>query len=121
MKMPSSSAAAAPMWWQAPSAFSWREPCWGRSPLPWLPLWDKAFTAIVEHRLDAGCGAFDHDNKGFKAVVNALKGRLFPDDNQFELSLGLFTVQDEESCCHIYVLPFEEAGDFLYRMAAELL
>lgn len=86
-----------------------------------LPLWDKAFTAIVEHRLDAGCGAFDHDNKGFKAVVNALKGRLFPDDNQFELSLGLFTVQDEESCCHIYVLPFEEAGDFLYRMAAELL
>ena len=86
-----------------------------------LPLWDKAFTAIVEHRLDAGCGAFDHDNKGFKAVANALKGRLFPDDNQFELSLGLFTVQDEESCCHIYVLPFGEAGDFLYRMAAELL
>ena len=75
----------------------------------------------MEHRPDAGCGAFDHDNKGFKAVVNALKGRLFYDDNQFELSLGLFTVQDEESCCHIYVLPFEEAGDFLYRMAAELL
>lgn len=86
-----------------------------------LPLWDKAFLAIVEHRPDAGCGAFDHDNKGFKAVVNALKGRLFYDDNQFELSLGLFTLQDEEACCHVYVLPFDEAGDFLYRMAAGLL
>lgn len=86
-----------------------------------LPQWDKAFVAIVEHRPDAGCGAYDHDNKGFKAVVNALKGRLFPDDNQFELSLGLFTVRDEDACCHVYVLPFEEAGDFLYRMAAELL
>ena len=33
----------------------------------------------------------------------------------------MFTVQDEDARCHIYVLPFEEAGDFLYRMAAELL
>ena len=33
----------------------------------------------------------------------------------------MFTVRDEDTCCHIYVLPFEEAGDFLYRMAAELL
>ena len=82
---------------------------------------NKAFAAIVEHRPDAGCGAFDHDNKGFKSVINALKGRLFPDDNQFELSLGMFTVRDEDACCHIYVLPFEEAGDFLYRMASELL
>ena len=86
-----------------------------------MPRWDKAFVAIVEHRPDAGCGAFDHDNKGFKAVINALKGRLFFDDNQFELSLGLFTVRDEETCCHIYALPFEEAGDLLYRMAGEML
>ena len=86
-----------------------------------LPLWNEAFAAIVEHRPEAGCGAFDHDNKGFKSVINALKGRLFPDDNQFELSLGMFTVRDEDTCCHIYVLSFEEAGDFLYRMAAELL
>lgn len=86
-----------------------------------VPTFEKAFLAIVEHSpLDAS-GAYDHDNKGFKSVVNALKGRLFPDDNQFEMSLGLFTVQDEESCCHIYVMPFESAGDFLYQMADELL
>ena len=85
-----------------------------------IPLFDKAFLGIVEHAPMEVSGAFDHDNKGFKAVVNALKGRLFPDDNQFEMALGLFTVQDEESCCHIYVMPFESAGDFLYQMADEL-
>lgn len=86
-----------------------------------IPTFEKAFLAIVEHSpLDAS-GAYDHDNKGFKAVINALKGRLFPDDNQFEMSLGLFTVQNEESCCHIYAMPFESAGDFLYQMADELL
>ena len=49
--------------------------------------------------------------------LNALKGRLFPNDNQFELLLGLFTMWDENACCHIYALPFNDAGDFLYRMA----
>lgn len=86
-----------------------------------IPVFDKAFVAIVEHSPMDTSGAYDHDNKGFKAVINALKGRLFPDDNQFEMSLGLFTVQDEDSCCHIYVTPFESAGDFLYQMADELL
>ena len=82
-----------------------------------LPFFQKAFLAIVEHRPVAGCGAFDQDNKGFKAVINSLKGRVFADDDQFELSLGLFTIQDEESCCHIYVTPSDAAGDFLYQMA----
>lgn len=86
-----------------------------------IPLFDKAFLAIIEHSAFDVSGAFDHDNKGFKAVVNALKGRLFPDDNQFEMSLGLFTVQDEDACCHIYITPFEAAGDFLYQMSGELL
>ena len=86
-----------------------------------IPMFDKAFLAIVEHSPLNAAGTFDHDNKGFKSVVNALKGRLFPDDNQFEMSLGLFTVQDEDACCHIYVMPFEAAGDFLYQMADELL
>ncbi len=86
-----------------------------------IPTFDKAFVAIVEHSPMDTSGAYDHDNKGFKAVINALKGRLFSDDNQFEMSLGLFTVQDEDSCCHIYVTPFELAGDFLYQIADELL
>lgn len=84
-------------------------------------MFEKAFLAIVEHSPLDAAGAYDNDNKGFRAVVNALKGRLFPDDNQFEMSLGLFTVQEEDSCCHIYVMPFESAGDFLYQMADELL
>lgn len=86
-----------------------------------IPMFDKAFLAIVEYAPMEASGAFDHDNKGFKSVVNALKGRLFPDDNQFEMALGLFTVQDEDACCHIYAMPFESAGDFLYQMSDELL
>lgn len=86
-----------------------------------IPMFDKAFLAIVEHSPLNVLGVFDHDNKGFKSVVNALKGRLFPDDNQFEMSLGLFTVQDDDACCHIYAMPFEAAGDFLYQMSDELL
>ncbi len=86
-----------------------------------IPMFDKAFVVIVEHSQKEASGTFDHDNKGFKSVINALKGRLFPDDNQFEMSLGLFAVQDEDICCHIYVMPFESAGDFLYQITDEML
>ena len=83
-----------------------------------LPHFEKAYVAIVEHCPFNTANVFDSDNKGFKGVINALKGRLFNDDNQFELALGLFSVLDEETCCHIYVTPFEEAGDLLYQMAS---
>ena len=86
-----------------------------------LPTFEKAYVAIVEHCPWDVSGTFDQDNKGFKGVINALKGRLFPDDDQFELALGLFTVLDEETCCQIYVLPFDEAGDFHYQMASFML
>ncbi len=85
-----------------------------------LPLFEKAFVAIIEHCPMESSGVFDHDNKAFKTAINAVKGRLFQDDNQFELSLGLFTVQDIETCCHI-VMPFEAAGDFLYLLASDML
>lgn len=85
-----------------------------------LPMFDKAYLAIVEHCNKDCSGAFDHDNKGYKGVINTLKGRLFPDDDKFELSLGLFTVIDEDVCCHVYVTPYEEAGDLLYQMSAEM-
>lgn len=81
-----------------------------------LPMFSNAFMAIVEHCSKDTAQVFDNDNKGFKAVINALKGRLFADDNQFELSLGLFTRRDENICCHIYVMPTEDAGDFLYLL-----
>ena len=86
-----------------------------------LPHFEKAYLAIVEHCPENCSGAFDHDNKGFKGVINALKGRVFQDDNQFELALGLFTVIDEDPHCQIYVLPFEEAGDFHYQLTDGML
>ena len=79
-----------------------------------LPFYNKAFLGIIEHCNVNVCEAFDSDNKGFKAVINTLKGRVFEDDNQFELSLGLFTVADDENCCHIYVLPVEESAKFMW-------
>lgn len=82
-----------------------------------LPCYKKAFLGIIEHCSVDSCEAFDSDNKGYKAVVNTLKGRLFEDDNQFELSLGLFTVSDDENCCHIYVLPVEESAKFMWLKA----
>lgn len=81
-----------------------------------IPLFDNAFMAIVEYCNEDISDVFDQDNKGFKGVINALKGRLFADDNQFELSLGLFTVRDDSDCCHIYVMPADDAGDFLYQL-----
>lgn len=86
-----------------------------------LPHYEKAYVAIVEHCPENCSGAFDHDNKGFKGVINALKGRLFEDDNQFELALGLFTVVDEDPHCRIYVTPYDEAGDFHYQMSSFML
>ena len=83
-----------------------------------LPMFDKAFLAIIEHCNFECSEVFDHDNKGFKAVQNALKGRLFPDDGQFELSLGLFTVLDPEMSCHIYIMPESDASDFMFRKLA---
>ena len=70
-----------------------------------LPFYEKAFIAVIERCNLENRKSFDHDNKSFKAIQNALKGRLFADDNQFELSLGLFTELDDENACHIYVLP----------------
>ena len=86
-----------------------------------LPFFNKAYLGIIEFcPLDCS-DVFDHDNKGFKAVQNVLKGRLFPDDDRFEMSLGLFTEQRNESACHIFVLPDDEAGIFTdMRLSHEL-
>ena len=87
-----------------------------------LPLYPKAYLAIIEYCSARSCEVFDHDNKGYKAVLNALKGRLFQDDDQFELSLGLFSVQDNRPpCCHIHVMPEDAASEFHYLKANEML
>ena len=86
-----------------------------------LPFFSKAYLGIIEFCPRDCSDVFDHDNKGFKAVQNVLKGRLFPDDDRFEMSLGLFTEQRNESACHIFVLPDDEAGIFTdMRLSHEL-
>ena len=82
-----------------------------------LPTYQNAFIGIIEHCSVDCCEAFDSDNKGYKSVINTLKGRVFEDDNQFQLSLGLFTESDKENCCHIYVLPIEESAKFMWLKA----
>jgi hypothetical protein len=90
-----------------------------------VPFYEKAFLAIIER-----CGpderqsasvrhCYDHDNKSLSGVRNALKGRAFPDDDQFELSLGLFTEPGAEDACHIYVLPEWETADFFFLRRGE--
>ena len=44
---------------------------------------ERAMLVIDEHSEIAGRRVFDQDNKGWKAVCNALKGRAIPDDDQY--------------------------------------
>ena len=78
-----------------------------------LPFYENVFVAIIEHRNPQSGGSFDHDNKGFRAIPNALKGRVFGDDNQFEMSLGLFTRENYgENYTDIYVVPMSDLAYF---------
>lgn len=58
---------------------------------------------------------YDQDNKGWKAVSNALKGRIFPDDDQFSLGVILLSAESRENVTHITVVDTKDAGDFLSR------
>lgn len=48
-----------------------------------LPHFKSAMLVIDEHCGIDGRHIFDQDNKGWKAVSNAIKGRLIPDDDQY--------------------------------------
>ena len=85
-----------------------------------LPKYEKVFLAIVEHCNIQSRNAYDQDNKGWKQIPNALKGILFEDDDQFHVSLGLFSVYDDIPICHIYVMPIESASDFLFSMGENI-
>ena len=46
-------------------------------------------------------------------MSNAVKGRLIPDDDQHTLAVALLSTQDTKcECCHITLLPLEDAHDF---------
>lgn len=78
-----------------------------------LPFYQRAMLVIDEHTAIDGRHIFDQDNKGWKAVSNAIKGRLIPDDDQHTLSVALLSTKvKEKECCHITVLHQADAHDF---------
>lgn len=83
----------------------------GKARLPWFR---RALLVLDEHCDVQNRQIYDNDNKGFKAVSNALKGRLLPDDDQFTMSVALLSTSSTLPACHIYVLPLADADDFFY-------
>ena len=81
-----------------------------------LPYFKQALLVIEEHSDISGRKVFDQDNKGWKAVSNALKGRLIPDDDQYSLGLSLLSTRSNENTCHITLLDSADAADyFMFR------
>lgn len=79
-----------------------------------LPMLDHVLLVIEELCNVDSRQVYDEDNKGWKAVSNAIKGRLVADDDQFSLSVCLLAQRSPEKVCHIYVLPVQDAGDFFF-------
>ena len=86
-----------------------------------LPYFETAFMAIVEYCNEENHNALDNDNKGWKMIPNALKGRVIEDDNQFILSMGLFTKISDEMRCEIYIMPQDEGVIFMDLLAKDML
>ena len=77
-----------------------------------LPYYSRALMVIEERSDISGRKVFDQDNKGWKAVSNAIKGRLIPDDDQYTLGIALLSVRSAENACHIILMDADDAGDF---------
>lgn len=86
-----------------------------------LPYFETAFLAIVEYCNFENHHSLDNDNKGWKMIPNAIKGRVIPDDNQFILSVGLFAKLSENPHSEIYILPPEDAANFMEILANDAL
>lgn len=54
---------------------------------------------IDEHTSIEGRHIYDQDNKGWKAISNAIKGRLIPDDDQHTLAVALLSTECFEHEC----------------------
>lgn len=80
-----------------------------------LPFYRQALLVIEERSEISGRRVFDQDNKGWKAVSNAIKGRLIPDDDQYTLGVALLSTWSSENACHITLLDVSDAGDFFSR------
>ena len=77
-----------------------------------LPRFDDALLVIDEHCDVGSRKVYDQDNKGWKAIPNALKGRLIKDDDQFTLGIALISTRSRQTACNIYLLPRQDAADF---------
>ena len=77
-----------------------------------LPHFKSALLVIEEYSNVDGRHIFDQDNKGWKAVSNAIKGRVIPDDDQYTLSVALLSTRSCQNVCHITVLDMKDAPDF---------
>lgn len=73
---------------------------------------ERAMLVIDEHSEMDGRRVFDQDNKGWKAVCNALKGRAVPDDDQYTLAVSLLSTPSQENVCHITLMDLRDASDF---------
>ena len=80
-----------------------------------LPFYQRPFLAIDEHTPVTNRQVYDSDNKGWRAVSNTLKGRIFEDDDQFTLSLGLLSRLTNYTACHIHVMEICDA-DLYFNM-----
>lgn len=80
-----------------------------------LPFYDTALLVIEERSCDTARCIYDHDNKAWKAIPNAMKGILFEDDDDRTLSYLLLTGASDMAECHIYVMPPEDGSRFLKR------
>lgn len=79
-----------------------------------IPCYRNGAVLFIDERSNVvGRHVYDQDNKGWKAVSNALKGRVFPDDDQYSLGVVLLSSLNEENITHITVVDMAEAGDFL--------
>lgn len=77
-----------------------------------LPQLKEALLVIDEHSDIHTRKVYDQDNKGWKAISNALKGRVVEDDDQYTLGVCLLSTRSPEQLCHVYVVPGADAGDF---------
>ena len=77
-----------------------------------LPRFQTALLILDEHSCISNRKVYDQDNKGWKAVSNALKGRVIPDDDQYTLSVALLSSISAENVTHIVLMDPADAGDF---------
>jgi len=77
-----------------------------------IPYHSNALLVIDEFCSIQNRNVYDQDNKGWKAVSNALKGRVFPDDDQFSLGIALVSTLSEETISNIFVIGMQDAGEF---------